>query len=304
MFNLLISYSPDSWDSSPYELPRSRAVVEYTADEISERYKNFDEKAIEELKSFPTLFVIENETVESRIGYITKIRPRPNTIVIDFEFDPNLPSLKIGAIEGIRIDIDLGSWELSRTHWAIKDEPIFEILIRKGYLTEEQLSTSLAQKVRDKPTELIEEGESDISQIFIVHGRDEIAMLEMSSFISDLGFKPIILQKEASSGRTIIEKIEDYSNVEFGIVLYTPCDIGYKTGSLERKYRARQNVVFEHGFLIGKLGRQRVVAVVKDQKDQIEKPNDISGLVYITMDRDGNWKEDLKEEIHALGYQV
>ena len=118
MFNLLISYSPDSWDSSPYELPRSRAVVEYTADEISERYKNFDEKAIEELKSFPTLFVIENETVESRIGYITKLRPRPNTIVIDFEFeDPiegiNLPSLKIGAIEGIRIDIDLGSWELS-----------------------------------------------------------------------------------------------------------------------------------------------------------------------------------------------
>ena len=64
MFNLLISYEQDSWDSSPYELPRSRAVVEYTADDISERYKFFDEKAIEELKRFPTLFVTENETTE------------------------------------------------------------------------------------------------------------------------------------------------------------------------------------------------------------------------------------------------
>ena len=70
MFNLLISYEPESWDSSPYELDRSRAVVEYTDDEISERYKFFNEKAIQELKSFPTLFVTENETVESRIGYI------------------------------------------------------------------------------------------------------------------------------------------------------------------------------------------------------------------------------------------
>jgi len=71
LFNLLIAANPDSWDSSPYEIERSRAVVEYTADEISERYKFFDEKAIRELKSFPCLFVVENEERESRIGYIT-----------------------------------------------------------------------------------------------------------------------------------------------------------------------------------------------------------------------------------------
>ena len=184
---------------------------------------------------------------------------------------------------------------------AVKDEPIFEILVRKGYITKEQLSASLARRDRDKPTKQIGQAQSDIPQVFIVHGRDELTMLEMSSFISDLGFKPIILQKEASSGRTIIEKIEDYSNVGFGIVLYTPCDIGYKVGSLERQYRPRQNVVFEHGFLIGKLGRRRVVAVVKGQ---IERPNDISGLVYISMDKEDNWKEGLKGEIRALGYQA
>ena len=119
------------------------------------------------------------------------------------------------------------------------------------------------------------------------------------SLILDL--KPIILQQEASSGRTIIEKIEDYTNVGFGIVLYTPCDIGYEVGSLERQHRSRQNVIFEHGYLIGKLGRQKVIPVFKDQ---IEKPSDIEGLVYMTMDKKGNWKEGLKREIRDLGHRV
>lgn len=71
MFNLIISHDPETWDLNPYQCDRSRAIVEYTADEISERYKFFDQNAIEELKSFPTLFVTENESVETRIGYIT-----------------------------------------------------------------------------------------------------------------------------------------------------------------------------------------------------------------------------------------
>ena len=123
----------------------------------------------------------------------------------------------------------------------------------------------------------------------------------MCEFITDLGLEPVILHMQASSGRTIIEKIEHYTDVGFAIVLYTPCDLGSKAGSLTSNYRARQNVVFEHGFLMGKLGRSRVVAVVKDQ---VEIPNDISGIVYITMDESDGWKDDLKKEMRNIGYQV
>lgn len=304
MFNLLISYGPDSWDSSPYECDRSRAVVEYTADEISERYKFFDEKAIDELKSFPTLFVTENEETESRIGYITNIRVRETAVVIDYEFDPILPTLAIGAIEAMRVDIDLGSWELSRTHWAVKDEPIFDILIRHGYLNQQQVEAS--QKIRTPepaivpPLKEVDSGFNDL-QVFIVHGHDEIAKLDVANFVSSLGLEPIILHLQASSGMTIIEKIEHYSNVGFGIVLYTPCDVGSKVGELSGKYRARQNVVFEHGYLIGKLGRPRVTAIVKGD---VETPNDITGVVYIDMDVADNWHEQLKVEMRSAGYKV
>ena len=98
MFNLIISYDPESWDSSPHELDRSRVAIEYTANEISERYKFFDERAVEELKSFPSLFVTENESVESRIGYVTNICLRQNFVVFDFEFESAFSSLPIGTI--------------------------------------------------------------------------------------------------------------------------------------------------------------------------------------------------------------
>lgn len=304
MFNLLISYSPDSWESSPYECDRSRAVVEYTADEISERYKFFDDAAIEELKSFPTLFVTENESVESRIGYITNIRLRNNSVVIEFEFDPILPPLPIGAIEAMRVSIDLGRWELSRTHWAVKDEPIFDILIRQGYLNSQQVEAALQHRIPAPPiVPPVSEtgGDFNNSQVFIVHGHDEIAKLDMANFISSLGLEPIILHMQASSGMTIIEKIEHYSNVGFGIVLYTPCDVGSKVGELTGKYRARQNVVFEHGYLIGKLGRPRVSAVIKGD---VEPPNDISGVVYVAMDSAGIWQKQIKVELCSAGYHV
>lgn len=305
MFNLIVSYSPESWDSSPHELDRSRVAIEYTADEISERYKFLDEKAIEELKSFPTLFVTEGESVESKIGYISAIRLRKTSVVFDFEFDPAFPSLPIGAIEAMRVDLDLGGWELSRTHWAVKDEPLFEILLRRSYITQEQLDSSrwgVAQQPSIEPPLIpTPPGVFNTSQVFIVHGHDDIAKLEMSAFISSLGLQPIILHQQASSGRTIIEKIEHYSNVGFGVVLYTPCDIGSKAGDLTGSYRARQNVVFEHGFLIGKLGRARVSAVVKGN---VETPNDISGVVYVSMDHEGLWKEQLIVELRSAGYHV
>ena len=304
MLNLLVAAGEETWNSLPVKFPRSRVAIEYTVSEISERYRDLGDNALHELKSFPTLFVIENEARDSRIGYITNIGLRGNSVVIDFEFDPILPALPIGAIEAMRVDLDLGRWELSRTHWAIKDEPIFDILLRHGYVNQQQVEASQQLRIPAPPivppTQAVG-GTFNNSQIFIVHGHDDIAKLDVASFISGLGLEPIILHMQASSGMTIIEKIEHYSNVGFGIVLYTPCDVGSKAGALTGQYRARQNVVFEHGYLIGKLGRPRVTAIVKGN---VETPNDISGVVYVGMDAAGNWQEQLKVEMRSAGYCV
>ncbi|WP_229625282.1 TIR domain-containing protein [Vibrio parahaemolyticus] len=142
----------------------------------------------------------------------------------------------------------------------------------------------------------------DKSKVFIVHGHDDAAQTKAARFVEKLGLEAIILHEKASSGRTIIEKIEHYSNVGFAIVLYTPDDIGnIKIKADELNGRARQNVVFEHGYLIGKLGRENVAALVEQP---IELPNDISGVVYINIDEAAAWQLQLAKEMKQSGYNI
>ena len=171
--------------------------------------------------------------------------------------------------------------------------------IFKEYKSQLQETTSKSEApISNKP-----KAPMNKSKVFIVHGHDNAAREAAARFVENLGFKAIILHEQASSGQTIIEKIEANSNVGFGIVLYTPCDVGALQGQEkdDLKPRARQNVVFEHGYLIGKIGRENVCALVKGN---IETPNDISGVVYIKMEGEKEWKYKVADEMKESGYNV
>jgi predicted nucleotide-binding protein len=152
---------------------------------------------------------------------------------------------------------------------------------------------------KPSPKSYSEKTESN-PKVFIVHGHDDLAKLTVARFIEQIGLNPIILHEQASSSKTIIEKIESYGDVGYAVVLYTPCDVGSKIGD-ENNPRARQNVVFEHGYFIGRLGRSKVTALVKGN---IETPNDISGVVYIDLDARGAWKMDVAKELTHAGYNI
>ncbi|WP_244972645.1 TIR domain-containing protein [Pseudomonas salomonii] len=140
--------------------------------------------------------------------------------------------------------------------------------------------------------------------VFIVHGRDNEAKQEVSRFIESLGLKAIVLHEQASGGKTIIEKIEHYAkDADFALALYTPCELGLgvSEGNVPPKNRARQNVVFEHGYLMGKLGRENVCAL---KKGDIKIPNDISGVVYVDLDPAGAWKAEVVRELRGCGYTI
>jgi predicted nucleotide-binding protein len=169
-------------------------------------------------------------------------------------------------------------------------------LLTRAELLKSQVSNNTTTTVAT-PTKTLSK-----TEVFIVHGHDEAAKTKTARYIEKLGLKPIILHEQASGSKTVIEKIEAYSNVGFGIVLYTPCDIGAKKDDNPNlKNRARQNVVFEHGFLIGKIGRENVCALVKDD---IETPNDISGVVYVKMDDDDAWHIKIARELRNSGYEI
>lgn len=140
------------------------------------------------------------------------------------------------------------------------------------------------------------------NKVFVIHGQDKSVQETVARFLERLNLKPVILHEQPNEGRTIIEKFEDYADVTFAVVLLTPDDMGaLKEQHRALKPRARQNVVFEFGYFIGKLGRERVCAL---SKRDVERPSDCDGILYVPLDNEDGWKMKLLRELKAAGFSV
>lgn len=185
----------------------------------------------------------------------------------------------------------------------------FEQYRVKGLKTAEAFIHSRIEEIRE------EEGQGQVLQdlsphnlgrsetsrrVFVVHGHDHGTKETIARFLERLDLEPIILHEQPDRGRTIIEKFEDQSDVACAIVILTPDDVGSSKEAQSSEERARQNVVFELGFFIGRLGRSRTFALLKQG---VTKPSDFDGVLYIPID-DGAWKLKLVQELKAANIQV
>ncbi len=141
------------------------------------------------------------------------------------------------------------------------------------------------------------------TDVFIVHGRDEAPKQTVARFLERIGLNAIILHEQSNRGRTVIEKFEDHAEVQFAIVILTPDDVGRLATEPEsaNKYRARQNVVFEMGYFLGRIGRSRVFPL---KVGTVDIPSDYAGVVYTDMDSRGAWKGELVRELKGAGFSV
>jgi len=143
-------------------------------------------------------------------------------------------------------------------------------------------------------------------KVFVVHGHDDSMKLAVKDFLTKLNLEPIILHERTDEGNTIIEKFErEAENVSYAVILLSPDDVGKSVQSDTIRPRARQNVILELGFFTGSLGRNRTFNLVKSTKDEeIEQPNDISGVIYHEFDDAGGWKIKLAQSLKNSNFDV
>jgi predicted nucleotide-binding protein len=142
---------------------------------------------------------------------------------------------------------------------------------------------------------------ADLRRVFVVHGHDAAVTGSVARFLERLDLQPIILHEQPNQGRTVIEKFEAHSDVGFAVVLLTPDDRGAVSSSDQLVPRARQNVILELGYFIGKLGRARVCALYVEG---VEIPSDIHGVLYVPYDDGQGWRLQLASEIRSAGIPV
>lgn len=208
--------------------------------------------------------------------------------------------------------------ELDRAPWSMGEGPGLRELIKgfnegktdaiaviegiiKGF--EEDIELGGATPAPPSTARVTDSAVAPSRRIFVVHGHDEVARLSVCRVLERLELEPIVLHEQTSQGDTIIEKLERYADVGFAVVLMTPDDQGGRVGAPanEQRPRARQNVVFELGYFIGKLGRSRVCALVKGEMELL---SDVAGVVYTPLDPAGAWQMRLAAELKAARIPV
>lgn len=139
-------------------------------------------------------------------------------------------------------------------------------------------------------------------KVFVVHGHNHGAKESVARFLDKLTLEPVILHEKANSGRTVIEKFSDYADVSFAVVLLTADDEGRaRSSGNEFSLRARQNVILELGYFLGKLGRSKVCALYERG---VEIPSDYNGVLFVEFDSAGRWQFDLIKELVGAGFVV
>ena len=138
-------------------------------------------------------------------------------------------------------------------------------------------------------------------KVLVVHGRNQEVREQVARFLMKLDLQPILLDEQAAHGRTLIEKLESQAGLSFAVVILTGDDVGAL--AVERddlRPRARQNVIFELGFAVGRLRRERVCALYEQR---VELPSDIHGVEYTALDAAGAWRGKLARELHEAGFR-
>ncbi|MGF6264393.1 putative nucleotide-binding protein [Paraburkholderia youngii] len=137
------------------------------------------------------------------------------------------------------------------------------------------------------------------NRVFVAHGHAADAREKVAGFLRRLGFEAIILHEQADMGRTVIEKVEAYGDVDFAVVVLTPDDQGCAVDGTPEP-RARQNVLLELGYFIGHLGRHKVCAL---KRGELEIPSDFAGVIWKKMDDGNGWQLELARELKAAGHK-
>ena len=146
-----------------------------------------------------------------------------------------------------------------------------------------------------KLEERIDMNQGDLKKVFIVHGHDETALLQLKNLLrSDLNLIPIIARDEPTNNlESTLQKIRRLvSECHTSIILLTLDDLVSKNGI--EYMQARPNVILEIGICIEKCQG----GVILLRKGGSKLFSDIDGLVYVPYER--NIKEvylDLEKQL-------
>jgi predicted nucleotide-binding protein len=170
------------------------------------------------------------------------------------------------------------------------------IFYLKNYESEILIDVDIEERGQ-KNSNKVSHKESHKNNIFIVHGRNDGVKDKVANFISELGIEPIIFNEQINREQTLLEKFEEYSDIEAAIIIFTNEDIGDYNDNSEYEKKVRQNMIFETGYFLGKLGKKDIIVIAEQN---VMLPSFLEGYPCFKMDSEEKWKTDIAKKLKSM----
>jgi predicted nucleotide-binding protein len=112
----------------------------------------------------------------------------------------------------------------------------------------------------------------------------------VEAFLREIGVRPIVLSHQRPA-EALIQRFENYASDAFAIVLMS--------GEPEGSTVPDPSLLFQLGFLSGRLGRRRITALFRDG---LRLPPECDEVLCIPLDEIGMWKFALMRDLVVSGF--
>jgi len=142
-------------------------------------------------------------------------------------------------------------------------------------------------KSSDKAAAAPEAKKASNKKIFFVHGRNDGVKTQVADFLLKTGIKPVNINKNIGKDQPLMEKMAKHSDVKASIVLFSSA--------------AGQNVIFEAGYFIGKLGMEHTVILLEEG---VETPSELNGCAFYEIDQKGKWRLEIANKLKSMNFDI
>lgn len=143
------------------------------------------------------------------------------------------------------------------------------------------------------------------SRVYVIHTGEGPMEKDVISLLKKIDLQPLLRHNRLDSIKSLEQEFADQTNANFAVVILSSDEFVYsKNGKPgDAKLRARQDIIFDLGYLLGRLGRQNVLALYYEQKSFL-LPTLLHNAVYLPYDKGGGWQQALMKRLQFCGYNI
>jgi predicted nucleotide-binding protein len=139
-------------------------------------------------------------------------------------------------------------------------------------------------------------------RILVVPGSDQLVNDEVLAFLSSVSAEIVKKDDDRRRGESLLDHLNRCGAMDFAVVILAADFFFYPRTQKPDSARlmAAQEIVFQMGYLVAKLGRERVV-ILYQESDHFRRPTDYFDIYYVPVTSNAVWKTDLAKRLKACG---